>query len=319
MYAEIKSVKISGFYDEAVSDLEGQLAFASELGESYICPRRIGGMNICECTVEQFENDIQPLLENYGVGFSSLGSPFGKAGIDDEAAFKKQCEQLRELSRVAVLAGCSYIRVFSFYVKPKGNYDEHFEKAVKKLKVFTDIAAAQGIILIHENEKKTYGDTAERCKALYDAVNSPNFKLCFDAANFIQCGQNPAAAYNLLKGCTAYYHIKDCSPDGVEVPLGMGAAGYDAILKDLIGGGYTGFLTLEPHTNKYALMRKTVFIFSPVTALIKPMRYYNRNFRRVDTIKGLKFSDKVTAKEVFKWQHEELKNILEDIGGKKIG
>ena len=315
----IYSVKISGFYDEVSSDMERQFSFASQLGESYICPRRLNSTNICECTVKQFEDNIQPLCDKYGIGFSSIGSPFCKTDISDEIAFNKQCGQLKELSKVASIAGCNYIRVFSFFVNPKGDYESYLEQASKKLKIFTDIAASEGIILIHENEKKIYGDTPERCKALYDAVDSPFFRLCFDAANYVQCGVNPHEAYKALKPYTVYYHIKDCSSTGVEVPLGMGVTGYEEILRDLVGSGYKGFLTLEPHTNKYALLRKAIYVLSPVAALIKPIRYYNRNFKYIDKHKNLKFGDKVTAEEVFTWQYEELKRILDDIEQSKGG
>ena len=68
-------IKISGFYDEVSGDLKTQLELCKKLGEQYICPRIVNGKNIANYTLEEFEKDIKPMLDEYGVKFSSIGSP----------------------------------------------------------------------------------------------------------------------------------------------------------------------------------------------------------------------------------------------------
>ncbi|MDE7373639.1 MAG: hypothetical protein K2N18_06215 [Clostridia bacterium] len=107
-------IAISGFYDEINSNLSTQIATIKELGESYLCPRNLDGKNIADFTFEEFKENVYPVLSKEGIKFSSIGSPIGKVGIDDEEGFAKQKKQLAELVKIAQLMECKYIRIFSF-------------------------------------------------------------------------------------------------------------------------------------------------------------------------------------------------------------
>ena len=76
-------------------------------------------------TFEEFKKDIYPILQKEGIKFSSIGSPIGKVGIDDEEGFEKQKKQLAELVKIAQLMECKYIRIFSFYYGDKNPSDCH--------------------------------------------------------------------------------------------------------------------------------------------------------------------------------------------------
>lgn len=115
----MNEITISGFYDEISSALSTQIAVLHELGETYMCPRNVDGKNIADYTFEEFKEKIFPVLKKEGVKFSSIGSPIGKVGIDDEEGFEKQKKQLAELVKIAKLTGCEYIRVFSFFYGDK--------------------------------------------------------------------------------------------------------------------------------------------------------------------------------------------------------
>ena len=246
-------VKISGFYDEASSDLREQCELIKSFGEGYLCPRVVNGRNISTYTAEEFEKEIKPVLDEYGVKFSSIGSPIGKIDLYDDEAYEGQLKKLEELVKICKIMGCKYIRMFSFHVDAKGNYDEYFPVVVKKIRGFLEKVKGTDVILLHENEKKIYADTPERVLKLYKEINDPQFQLAFDASNFIQCNCNAPQAYEMLKEYVVYYHIKDCSPEKVEVPIGLGEGGYDNMIHDLIvNRKYDGFMTLEPHTGKYA-------------------------------------------------------------------
>ena len=243
--------KISGFYDESSSSFDNQIELIKKLGESYLCPRKLNGKNIADYTLEEFEKDIKPKLVENGIKFSSIGSPLGKINLDDEEGFEKQKKQLLQLIKICKSIDCKYIRIFSFYVDTSDNPEQYQEKVVEKLKEFVKIAEGSDVILMHENEKKIFGDVPERCIYLYKTINHPQFKLCYDASNYIQCDCEPYEAYKSTKEFTVYYHIKDCNAKSKsEVPVGFGQGKYPKMLKDLIGGGYDGFLTMEPHTFK---------------------------------------------------------------------
>ena len=150
-------VKISGFYDEASSDLRKQCELIKSFGEEYLCPRVVNGRNISTYTAEEFEKEIKPILDEYGVKFSSIGSPIGKIDLYDDEAYAVQLKKLEELVKICKIMNCKYIRMFSFHVDPKGNYDEYFPVVVKKLKGFLEVVKGTDVILLHENEKKIYG------------------------------------------------------------------------------------------------------------------------------------------------------------------
>ena len=52
---------------------------------------------------------------------------------------------------------------------------------------FINVARDSELILLHENEKDIYGDTAERCLDILETMKCPYLKAVFDPANFVQC------------------------------------------------------------------------------------------------------------------------------------
>ena len=222
----------------------------------YICLRAADGKGIAEYTVEEIKESILPRLQEAHVKVSSLGSPIGKIDIDDDAAYEKQLQQLDTLCQICNLLDCKYIRMFSFWMLNK-NPDEWKEEVLKKLRGFADIAAKYNVVLIHENEKDIYGDIGERCKVILDELASPNFKAAFDFANFVQCGENTAECWELLKEHVAYIHIKDAVAGKNEnVVCGTGDGQIAKILaKAIREDGYEGFLTLEPHLVLFATLQ----------------------------------------------------------------
>ena len=212
----MSNIKISGFYDEVSSDLKTQLETVKAYGESYMCPRKINGKNIADYTLEEFQKDVKPMLDEYGVKFSSIGSPIGKIGLKDDAKYKEQCNKLKELVKICQLMDCKYIRMFSFRGL-SGNYEKDFPIVVEKIRGYLDIVKGSDVILLHENEKRIWADTPERVLRLYQEINDPQFQLCFDASNYVQCGVDVPSAYQKLKDVTVYYHVKDCAKEKVEI------------------------------------------------------------------------------------------------------
>lgn len=303
-------VTISGFYDEVSFKLDGQIALLNELGEKYMCPRNVDGKNIAEYTVEEFVSNVKPRLDAHGIKFSSIGSPIGKVDINDEEGFQKQLKQLKELVKICEVMDCKYIRMFSFFM-PKGEDPQNYrDKVLEKLAKFLEVVEGTSVVLLHENEKEIYGDNYERCLDLYHTINNPKFKLIYDASNFIQVGCDPNVAYEAVKEYVVYYHMKDCDAEtNVEMPLGLGSTDYKAIFKDLEERGYEGFMTMEPHTQKYALGRR-VLGFMPLLGLLKPDFY--KGFRKIDKKLGVSLFKKITPKDVFIMQYENLKKFLSE-------
>ncbi len=244
---------LSGFSDEIDPDIEVQLSHLQSLGIRYFEPRTINGKNISELNDEE-AIALRGRMDHYGIGASSIGSPIGKIGIMDN--FDSHMELLQRTIRTAKILGTSYIRVFSFYI-PDGEYTIFRDEVLRRMKVMTNLACYENVILLHENEKGIYGDSAIRCREILDETNSRHLRAVFDPANFIQCGQATyPEAYSLMRPYIEYMHIKDAEQSGEVVPAGYGIGFVAEILKSLKASGYEGFLSLEPHLGSFTGLSK---------------------------------------------------------------
>ena len=298
---------ISGFFDEASGRLERQLSLMQSLGVQYLCPRMIDGKNISDFTLAEFEESVQPNLSAANVKLSSIGSNIGKIPLHDDNAYQTQLQKLARLADIAQAAGCRYIRMFSFFMPKEFEEDEVFPRVIEKLRGFLQAVEGREVTLLHENEKKIFGDTPARAMRLHQAMASPRFALCYDPSNYLQVGVDPWDAYLLTRDATVYFHMKDCE-NGFEVPLGEGQGRLRDILADLHARDYDGFLTLEPHTLKYALLRRPLRLLSFAAPAVA------RTCREIDKARGLSLWDKVTREDVFRWQHENLVKLISETG-----
>ena len=246
-----KHVLLSAFADEIDMDLTTQMDVLDTHGIKHIEMRGVNGKNISEVTVEE-AIEIKNQLDARGFKISSLGSPVGKIYLKDD--FEAHKAIFVHLLEVAKILESKYMRIFSFFMEKNTNHDDYANEVISHLKELSAIALPYDITLLHENEKDIYGDTSARCLNLVEKVNSDNFKLVFDPANFVQCGENPFVTYSLLKDHVAYYHIKDArSSDSVVVPAGEGNGQISQIIKELTSErDYHGFLCLEPRLGNLA-------------------------------------------------------------------
>ncbi len=240
---------ISGFSDEIDSSVDIQFDGLNRLGIKYFEPRNIDGKNISEISADEAKK-LKEKMDRNGIRVSSVGSPIGKISITDD--FDKHLELLRHVIKIAEILEAKYIRIFSFFI-PKGEEPEKYrDEVMRRMTAMARLAEKNGVVLLHENEKEIYGDTAIRCADILKTVDSPCLKAVFDPANFVQCGQKVYPdAYELLKPYILYMHIKDAEADGHVVPAGVGIGNVENILKSLKESGYNGFVSLEPHLGEF--------------------------------------------------------------------
>lgn len=240
---------VSGFADEICTDFEEQLRTVKELGMDYICLRAADGKGIAEYTVEEVREQLLPKLQKAGVKVSSVGSPIGKVGIEDEEGFQRQLAQLDAICRMCEVLDCRYVRIFSFFM-PKDKEPADFRDTVfDKMEKFVEIGEKYGVTLIHENEKDIYGDVGSRCVEIMEKFARRGMRSAYDFANFVQCGEDPLECWNLLRPYISYVHVKDALYSSHEnVLCGTGDGKIREILDQAVNrDGYEGFLTLEPH------------------------------------------------------------------------
>ena len=246
----MEQIVLSGFSDEIAPELDIQLAAIREWGLSHIELRAADGVNVSDFSPEKVK-EVKAKLAAAGVSVSSIGSPLGKISIEED--FAPHLEKVKRTLEIQKELGAPYIRMFSFYL-PEGQDPALFRgEVLERLHRMVEEAAAWDSVLLHENEKDIYGDNASRCKELMDAFYGPHFQAVFDFANFVQVGQETLPAYELLKPYVTYVHVKDAQwGTGTVVPASQGDGHVGEILADLIGGGWKGFLSLEPHLTDFA-------------------------------------------------------------------
>ncbi len=242
--------KISGFSDEIDAKVDVQFEVLNKLGMKYFEVRGVEGKNISRLSEEEL-HQLKEKMDCWGIKVSSIGSPIGKVKLEEP--FEPHFELFKRVVAVAKELDTQYIRVFSFYHDGGDVWrSEERTEVMARLRNMIDYACEQGVVLLHENEKDIYGDTADRCADLMKELYCDNFKVVFDPANFIQCNQDTKYAYTLLKNYIAYMHIKDALYDGGKVvPAGFGDGNVPYILENLFANGYDGFLSLEPHLGKF--------------------------------------------------------------------
>ena len=243
--------KISGFADEIDASVDTQFQVLGKLNMKYFEVRDVDGKNISELSEEEV-CELKAKMDSCGILASSIGSPIGKMKLED--AFEEHFELFKKVVKTAKSLGVKYIRIFSFYHDGGEVWTvEERAEVLARLRKMIAYACEQDVVLLHENEKDIYGDTADRCADLMKELHCDHFKAVFDPANFVQCKQDTKYAYEILKDYIAYMHIKDaCLADDKVVPAGKGDGNIPYILKELFAKGYDGFLSLEPHLGSFA-------------------------------------------------------------------
>ena len=239
------------FADEASPWLDGQIAAMRRNDMDGVELRNVDGENVSDISLDK-ARQVRRRLDDAGLITWSIGSPIGKIDLvnDDFAA---HLDRLRHTVEVARILGAANIRMFSFYYPAGEDPARYRDEVMARLIRMVEACAGSGVTLCHENEKGIYGDMAARCLDIHSSV--PELAGIFDPANFVQCGQDTAGAWALLKPYIKYMHIKDALADGTVVPAGRGIGNVRAIVREFIERGGVA-LTLGPHLRVFSGLEK---------------------------------------------------------------
>jgi len=229
------------FADEACREIDGQISAMLRNGLNGLEIRGVDGVNISRITGEKAK-EVRKKLDDSGLITWSVGSPIGKIQIGDN--FQTHLDVFRHTLEMADILGAKNLRLFSFYMPKNEDPGLYRQLVTDRMGAFCDIAAGTGVTLCHENEKGIFGDTADRCLQLHQAL--PELKCIFDPANYVQCGNDTLQSWELLRQYVRYLHIKDALSDGSVVPAGKGVGNVARIVKDYLALGGSA-LTIEPH------------------------------------------------------------------------
>ena len=233
---------LSAFADEASPALDEQIRALTEAGVCCVELRGVDGKSVKDLTLDEAKA-VRAKLDAAGIRVSSMGSPFGKIGIEDD--FEPHFAEFRHALELCKILGTKLMRVFSFYIPAGKDPAAYRPEVLRRMTAMLDAADAAGVRLAHENEKGIYGDIGDRCLDLREALGD-RLGVIFDPANFIQCGDVPAQQFPKLQKYITYMHIKDALlTDGSVVPCGAGDGTVADILDRL--DGTEMYLSVEPH------------------------------------------------------------------------
>jgi sugar phosphate isomerase/epimerase len=237
---------LSGFADEIDPDLEEQCRVLDDLGIRYIEFRSAWDVNVLDLSDGQLD-DVEKILAAHSIAVSSIGSPIGKINVEDD--FDAHLVRMDRALQVAERLGAPYIRLFSFFLREDQRPEDFRDEVIRRMRGLTERAAGHDVILLHENEKEIFGDVPDRVLDIVESVDSPQLKLAWDAANYVQCGVRPFTdGYRRLRPHTVYIQVKDALLDGGKVvPAGEGDGEVRETIRALLADGYDGFFSMEPH------------------------------------------------------------------------
>ncbi|MBQ8689948.1 MAG: sugar phosphate isomerase/epimerase [Clostridia bacterium] len=234
---------LSAFADEGGTTLAEQICALKENGIGFIEPRTIDNRPILQLSEEELA-EVKAKLDENGIKVNSLGSPIGK--YDITAPFDEHLALFEKALRACEILGTDKMRMFSFFVDQK-ELATYKEEVIRRLNVMTELAAARGITLCHENESLIWGQMPGEVSELIDEVKG--LAAIFDPANYRMNNGDVMEGIKATLKNLAYLHIKDAVYASQTIlPAGEGEGRIGEIL-DIVNEATDKvvYLTLEPH------------------------------------------------------------------------
>ncbi|MFH0991208.1 MAG: sugar phosphate isomerase/epimerase family protein [bacterium] len=240
---------LSAFADEAMDDFKSQIDFLRLENINCIEIRFVNKKNVVELTCEEL-SEVKRILNENDVRVSAIASPIGKVRIDEP--FGPHLDKFKHAVEIAHFLHAPFIRIFSYYPPEGKNIGSYRTEILERMNKKVTLLKDSTIRIVHENETDIYGSTPENCVDLVRSVNSPQFRLAYDPANFVS-GQKRTNSiedcWPQMKPYVDHVHLKDwkLGSDHIGSMPGEGDAQIPELLADLAIMEYEGFLTIEPH------------------------------------------------------------------------
>lgn len=250
-------MKLSIITDEVTQNFEEAVRFAKENGLQGLELRSVEDMAIDEIPASLLK-EWKQRLESEGLEVSNLSSSFFKCQ-PETATVRKELEKLERLCRAADILGCGTIRGFTFFQKNGVRMDK---KALAGwLKTAEPILKAAKKRLLLEADPSVNTTNHAQLAELLELLEPETFGAIYDPGNDLFAPQRETPfpdGYRAIAGYLVHVHVKDAiySAEGVPVCVapGRGLVRYEKLLQKLCEDGYDGWLSLEPHYRKNAVL-----------------------------------------------------------------
>lgn len=252
---------LTGFTDEASSDLNTQIKVTKALGWKYLSARTIGSANVHEISDKAFDQFCEQ-LDIHNIKVAEFGTLIGSWSKQIDSDWEITIAEINRCIPRMQKLGVKYARVMS-YAQNKWGEDQAEQERFKRLREITSRFKDAGLEALHENCMNWGGFSADHTLRLIEEV--PGLRLVFDTGNPIfqrdrskpspQPWQDAFGFYQKVKPHIAHIHVKDAimhSEEGEPKYTfpGEGSAQLDLIFADLKKNNYNGFVAIEPHMGK---------------------------------------------------------------------
>jgi sugar phosphate isomerase/epimerase len=248
----IDAARLGGIGDEAATGIDEQIAIHQSLGWGHLELRTVDEVPIADLD-EQGRRRLVDRVVHSGLNVVCLASRIGGWARPVSTPLEHDLAELSTLATLADALGTRYVRIMSY---PNDGYSDAgwAAEVTRRIRVLVAEAERRGIVLLHENCSGWAGRSGERAAALVDAVDgSEHLRFLFDIGNPVAHGYDGETYLRAVLPRVAHVHVKDAVPaegDGTEFVLpGEGKAEVARCLELILGSGYQGVLSIEPHVS----------------------------------------------------------------------
>lgn len=240
------SFRFSGFTDEAAASAADQVAIAVECRLAGIDVRSSGSLNVTEMPSEVLREFVDR-ASDAGIGIQSVGSPVNKVPLAAENR-QGEIEKLKRSIAAAHSLGTKRVRIFSPEV-PAESLTDAWPEVRDWMSEMISLAAAENMILLHENDARFYGAYPEGAKRIFGELSGPSLRAAFDFSNTVILGFDPCRDWlDWILPDLDSLHIKDYSlAQNKVVAAGEGDSGMETFMARALASGWRGTFSLEPH------------------------------------------------------------------------
>lgn len=252
-------MKLSFITDEATQSLTEAISFAKRHGLDGLELRSVDELPIDRIPPEKLRA-YREELDEAGLTVCNLTSSFFKSSLADVPA---ELKKLVRLCDVADILGCDTIRGFAFFAPKSG--PEITDEILAAFTPAIEILVNRGKRLLLEADPSVNTTSHAALAALLRQLDSPVIGAIYDPGNDIYDPSHEIPypdGYHAARPWIQHVHIKDALLDAQGNPycvcIGTGLVDYPNLLRALLRDDYNGWLSLETHYRKNAVISEAL-------------------------------------------------------------
>lgn len=246
--------------DEIGQDIERVLPTLGKFCITAIEIRNAWRKNILSFTDEDLER-LRGTLRDAGMSVANIAGPMFKCWApwtsrhDARAtSFSRNVQVSRDAMpravEIARVLGSPCTRAFGYLGRARVT-DDQWDVLVKDLTAFVDVAKAEKVTVVIENEALSPISTWANTLRLLGDIDDPYFKLLLDPGNYFFAGEiHDPSTYDTVVDRVGHHHVKDGTRTlGIKhfTTVGKGCLDYPGYFAYWASKGYSGYYSLETH------------------------------------------------------------------------